>query len=69
MPVMRGDLGEGSDAWKIVGSGRKVERMKKWIKDDALPESWKTMLGIDFVQYVERTTFLFYVCPFCGHNI
>jgi hypothetical protein len=69
MPIMRGDLGENSDDWAIVGSGRKVEKMKRWIKDDMLPRNWKELLGNQFVQFVELSTFSIYICPTCQRLI
>ena len=69
MPVMRGNLGEGSEQWNIAGSGRKVDKTRKWIKERTLPYNWKEILGIPFVEYVEISKFSFYLCPICQESI
>jgi len=69
MPIMRGDLGMSSNEWSIVGSGRKIEKMRKWIKEGTLPDNWKENLGIQFVEYATSFTFSFYLCPICQHGI
>jgi len=69
MSIMRGDLGKGSEEWNIVGSGRKVEKMREWAKERTLPDNWKERLGIQFVEYVKSETFSFYLCPLCQQAI
>lgn len=64
-PVMRGDLGAGSDQWNVVGSGRKVRKMRQWVDSDTLPSNWKELLGDQFVQYMVTTNFTWYRCPRC----
>lgn len=36
-PIMRGNLGAHSDQWNIMGSRRKVKKMKQWIDQNMLP--------------------------------
>ena len=69
MPIMRGNLGIGSEEWNIAGSGRKVDKMRKWIKEHTIPDDWKEILGIVFVEYMEISKFSFYLCPICQQSI
>jgi hypothetical protein len=69
MPIMRGDLGDSSDQWNVAGSGRKIQKMRQWIREDMVPGNWKDSLRTQFVKFVEITEFLFYVCPICSKHI
>ena len=67
-PIMRGNLGLGSDEWNVVGSGRKVRKMNQWVKSE-LPHNWQQLLGVQFVDYISNTNFIFYHCPICNVDI
>lgn len=64
MPVVRGDLGSGNDAWRIVGSGRAKRLMCGWIQDGVFPEDWEEQLGESFLEFMESVKeFHWYECP------
>ena len=59
-PVMWVDLGAGPDQWNMVGSGRKVHKMKQWVNSDTLLHNWKELLGDQFVESIVATNFVWY---------
>ena len=63
MPVMRGDLSQENDNWRISGSGRRIQVVKKWVKEQNFPDDWKKQLGESFLKHVQETTFEYYDCP------
>ena len=71
MPVIRGDLGRKHDAWRIAGSGRKIQQVNEWKEADAFPLDWEEQLGKPFLQYAKEKVFDFYLCPGegCSHLI
>lgn len=55
--------------WETVGSGRRVERYRKWVREGTLPEDWRDKLGIEYVEHVLSRTWVAFGCPDCQSRI
>ncbi|KAF8329670.1 hypothetical protein F5887DRAFT_1082365 [Amanita rubescens] len=65
VPFYRGYGGEGDSGffWEIVGSYRRLNRFRNWVKNDRVPQDWEKLLDKKFVQQVLLQTWVYYRCP------
>jgi hypothetical protein len=72
VPIVRGQNGAlnvQERDWHIVGTGRRLKKVKEWVNNDSLPSDWKEQLGAIFVHDMLRTKWSFYCCPTCQKDI
>lgn len=78
VPILRGWDGKPeAEAWMTVGSGRKLEAVKR--RQGQLPEmsgeveeawaQWEDLLSKEYVQYARGTHFIRFLCPHCSSHI
>lgn len=68
VPFYRGYGGEGERGffWETVGSYRKLNRFRNWVKCNRVPEDWQKQLDKKFVRQVLSQTWVYYRCPSNG---
>ena len=64
MPVMHGDL-DSNHEWQVVGTGKKIEKVRCWVEWGALPDNWEERIGDHFLEFVESAHLFYYLCPEC----
>lgn len=71
LPICRGSNGmENRQAdWQVVGTGRRLKKVKEWNSNQSFPADWKSRLGHSFIEDMMGTKWQFYCCPFCQSSI
>jgi hypothetical protein len=71
VPICRGSNGvEDRDAdWHVAGTGRRLKKLREWVRNKTLSDEWKAVLGSSFVQEMLDSNWAFYQCPSCDSYI